>query len=101
MDETGERKDEEDRDYELDMRLGDGSIAGDKLGQSRFIDRHFATLEGRDFVGVLVDAHDVMAEIGEAGPGNETDITSADHGDAHDKTGKKNGERRALRPAAS
>jgi hypothetical protein len=46
-------------------------------------DRHDAALERVDLALVLVDADDLMAEIGETGPGHEADIAGADHGNAH------------------
>ena len=36
-----------------------------------------------DLAGILVDAGYAMPEVGEAGHGNEPDITGADHRDAH------------------
>ncbi|MGC4039162.1 MAG: hypothetical protein QM764_24600 [Chitinophagaceae bacterium] len=42
-------------------------VAGDDLVEARFVDRHFAFVQARDLAGVLVDADDVVAEIGEAG----------------------------------
>jgi hypothetical protein len=46
-------------------------------------DRDFTALERHDPPGILVDAGDMMAEIGKTGCRNEADITSANHGDAH------------------
>ena len=40
-------------------------------------------MQRRDLAGVLVDADDVVAEIGKAGARNEADIAGADHRDAH------------------
>ena len=59
-------------------------VGGDQIVEARLVDRHLAALERRDLAGVLVDAGDVMAEIGKAGPGNEADIAGADHRDAHE-----------------
>ena len=75
-------------------RTGSGELGGegeppaatllrDQLVEAGLVDRHLAALERRDLVGVLVDADDVMAEIGKAGAGNEADIAGADHRDAH------------------
>ena len=55
-----------------------------KLGEAGLEDRNLAAIERRDPRRLLVDAGDMMAEIGEAGPGNETDIAGADHGYAHE-----------------
>ena len=59
-------------------------VGGDQIVEARLVDRHLAALQRRDLAGVLVDAGDVMAEIGKAGPGNEADIAGADHRDAHE-----------------
>ncbi len=38
--------------------------------EARFVDRQLAATEGRDFLGVLVDAGDLVTEIGQTSPGN-------------------------------
>ena len=58
-------------------------IGLDQIGEPRLEDRDFAAIERRDLAGILVDAGDLMAEIGKAGAGNEPDIAGADHGHAH------------------
>ena len=47
-------------------------------------DRDLAAAQGCDLVGVLVDAGDLVAEIGKAGAGNQPHIARADHGNAHE-----------------
>ena len=59
-------------------------VGGDQIVEARLVDRHLAALQRRDLVGVLVDAGDVMAEIGKAGPRNEADVAGADHCNAHE-----------------
>jgi len=59
-------------------------VGSHQIFEAGFIDRHFAALERRDLAGVLVDADDVVAEIGKASPRNEADVTGADHCDAHE-----------------
>src|SRR5215212_11043847 len=49
-------------------------------------DRYFTAAQGGDLVTVLVDAGDLMAEIGKTGAGNQAHIARADHGDTHLKT---------------
>ena len=61
-------------------------VGGDQLGKAGLVDRHLAALQRRDLARVLVDADDVMTEIGKAGPRNEADIAGADHRDAHEGT---------------
>ena len=51
---------------------GEGEAAGAGIAAHQFfepglIDRHFASLEPRDLARILVDADNIMAEIGEAG----------------------------------
>ena len=43
-------------------------IGGDELAQARLVDRRLAGLERRDLAFVLVDADDVVTEVGEARP---------------------------------
>ena len=59
-------------DVALDQRLRPGS----KIGIAPL-------LQPLDLGGVLVDAGDDMAEVGEAGPRHEPDIAGADHGYPH------------------
>ena len=58
-------------------------VVGDQPIESRFEDRHVAGLDLGDLGRVLVDAHHVMAELREAGAGNQSDVARADHGDTH------------------
>jgi hypothetical protein len=51
--------------------------------EAGFVDRHLALAQAGDLGGFLVDADDVMAELGEAGAGHQPDIARPDHGDAH------------------
>ena len=67
---------------------GEGQAPGldvrrDQLGQPRLIDRHDILVQQLDLARVLVDAHHVMSEIGEARPGNQADIARADHRNTH------------------
>ena len=48
--------------------------------------RDFAAAQARDLVGVLVHAGDLVAEIREAGAGNQPHIARADHGNTHETT---------------
>ena len=42
-----------------------------------------ATAQAIDLAGVLVDAGNVMAELGETRTRNQADVARADHGDTH------------------
>ena len=57
-------------------------LFGHELGQPRFVDRQLRPLQGFDLVRVDVDRADPVAELREAGGGDETDIADADHCDA-------------------
>ena len=59
-------------------------IAIHEVFETRLVDRHLATFEGRDLLGFPVDADDVHAELGEAGAGHEPHVPGADHCDAHE-----------------
>ncbi len=82
---------DEDRVRALDPRSevgGEGqpvgrSVVGDELIKAGFIDRHAAGQDRIDLASVLIDAHDVMAEIGETGARYQADISRADHRDLH------------------
>src|SRR6266852_4793458 len=58
-------------------------VACDDLVETRFEDRDFAALQGRDLSRILVDAGDDMAEIGKACAGHEPYVSCANHCDAH------------------
>ena len=47
------------------------------------MDRHAALLEHLDLARVDVEAQHVVADLGEAGPGDETDVAGPDHRDLH------------------
>ena len=59
-------------------------IGGHEAVEIGLEDRNLAVAQAGDLGGVLVDASDVVPEIGKAGPGHKPDISGADHGDAHD-----------------
>ena len=49
----------------------------------RFKDRNRATAKDRYFFGIIVHTSDMMAEIGKARTGNETNVAGADHCYSH------------------
>ena len=51
--------------------------------EARLVDRHLARLERFDFARIVIDADDVVADVGKAGAGDETDITGTDDGEIH------------------
>jgi hypothetical protein len=61
-----------------------GDVAPDHRFQPRLVDRYAAVVQDRDLARVDVDAQYVVADLGEARAGDETDVPGADHGDLHD-----------------
>ena len=59
-------------------------IGRDQRVEAGFENRDLATAQGCDLVAVLVDAGDLMAEIGEAGAGHQPHIARANHGNSHE-----------------
>ena len=60
-----------------------GDIAVNDFLEARLVDRHLAGLERFDFARIVIDADDVVADVGEASARDETDITGTDDGDIH------------------
>src|SRR5439155_23564863 len=50
-------------------------VAPDQLRQAGLEERDLQVLGARDPLGVAVHAHHLIAEVGEAGPGHEADVT--------------------------
>ena len=55
----------------------------DDFFEAGLVDRDLALPERLDFALVVIDADDVVADVGEAGAGDEADITGADDGEIH------------------
>jgi hypothetical protein len=47
------------------------------------VNGHAAFVQDGDLARVDVEAQDVVADLGEAGPGHETHVAGADHRDLH------------------
>jgi hypothetical protein len=58
------------------------AVPGDQLGQTGLVDRHLAALEPRDPVGEDVEPDDQVAQLGQAGGGDEPDVAEPHDGDA-------------------
>src|SRR4029078_1459474 len=58
-------------------------VGGDQRVQAGLEDRYLAAAQACDLVTILVDAGDLVAEIGKAGAGNQPHIARANHGDSH------------------
>ena len=59
------------------------SIGLNQLAEARLINRDAARAQARDLVFIIVDANDLMPEVGQAGPRNQSDIAGADHDNTH------------------
>jgi hypothetical protein len=57
------------------------AVALDELGQARLPDRDPALLQPADLLRVDVDAPDLVAQLGEAGGGDEADVARSDDSD--------------------
>ena len=58
-----------------EMKAASGDIAVDQFLESGFVNGNFALDELLDFFSVVVDANDVMADLGKASARDETDIS--------------------------
>ncbi len=61
-------------------------VAMDQLGQPRLVDRHLALLQALDLRLDLVDAHHVVAALGQAGALDQSHISRPDDCDLHNAT---------------
>src|SRR5262249_13880486 len=59
------------------------NIARHHLLQTRLVDGHVPRLEGGDLVSDVVNAHDLVSEIGEDGASYETDVSGTNHAYVH------------------
>jgi hypothetical protein len=64
-----------------------------RVSRPRLVDRHFAAAQGLDLRFVLVDPDHVHAEIGEAGPGDQSDVSATDDAYVHLGSGDLGGVR--------
>ena len=60
-----------------------GLIGEHQLAQARLVDRNATLSQTCDFALVDLDADDLVAKIGQTGPGNKADITRTNHHNAH------------------
>ena len=56
-----------------------GDIAVNYFLQSRFVDRYLAGFELFHFPGVVIDANDMMTDVGETGARHQADVPGADN----------------------
>ena len=52
-----------------------GNVAVNDFFEARFIDRNFAGLQRLNFFRIVIDADDVVTDIGKTGASNKADIT--------------------------
>ena len=67
-------------------------ILRDQIVEAGFENRHHAVSQRANLAGVLVDARDHMAEIGEACAGHQSDIARPDHRNTHDGRPRADGD---------
>src|SRR2546430_17317658 len=60
-----------------------GDVAMDHFLETGFVNRHFASLQRFDFPRVVIDADNVVAHVGEASAGDNTDVTGTNDGKIH------------------
>jgi hypothetical protein len=60
-----------------------GAPSTNEFFQARFINRDFACAECLDFAWIVINANDIVTNIGKTRAGNEADITGTDNGDVH------------------
>jgi hypothetical protein len=65
------------------MEAAGFDVFPDEIIEARLVNGHAAGLEELDLGGVLIDADDLVADFGKAGPGHQTDITSSNDGQLH------------------
>ncbi len=68
---------------EAEIEPAGGGVAGDQFVEAGLVDRDLTLLQGGDLGGVLVDAGDVMAEVGETRARHQSHISRSDHCNAH------------------
>ena len=59
------------------------TIALYQLGQTRLMDGDTAVIKDADFLGIQIQAHHMVADLGKTSTGNKADIAGSDHGDFH------------------
>ncbi len=62
-----------------------GGVLQHQFGQARFIDGNLPLAQARHLVGVDVHTQDVVADVGEAGSGDQSDVAGAENGDIHER----------------
>ncbi len=67
------------------------AVALDQVLQAGLVDRHAAIVEQRDLFFIDVEAEHIVAELGQAGAGDQADITAADDGDFHENDSVRRG----------
>ena len=66
-----------------EMQAPGGDVAFDHLLQAGLINGYAAFIQDADFFSVQIQAQHVIANLGQAGAANQTDVTGADNRDFH------------------
>ena len=70
-------------DIGREVKPAGGDIAADHLEQPGLMDRDVAAHEDTDLFGIHIDADNVIANLGQTGATDQTDITGSNNGDLH------------------
>ena len=60
-----------------------GRVPRDQLRQPRLVDRRLAAQQPLDLLPVAIDAHDVVARLGQASAGDQPHVAGSDNGEFH------------------
>ena len=66
------------------MNLRTARRAANHVLQARFVDRNTAFLKDADLFRIDVQTQDVIADLGQTGTTDQTDITGADNSNFHE-----------------
>src|SRR4051812_11388777 len=70
-------------DIGREMQTAGGDVAFDEWLETRLVVGNLAAFQLRNFAGIDVETHDVVAELGKTGAGHEPDIAGTDDGYLH------------------
>jgi hypothetical protein len=54
-----------------------------QFGKKIFVDRHFAAIQRSEFILIVIDDNDVVAEVGKAGPCDQSNVSRTDNCNLH------------------
>jgi hypothetical protein len=66
-----------------EMQSAGSDVARDHRRESRLVNRHVALVQHLDLARIDIETQHVVADLGQAGPGDETDVTRTNHRHLH------------------